>query len=128
MPFYGAAFGPHLVLLTLSLLAFVVGMWFSILNVRYCDVRSPVPLHARLVMDTTLMGFLWQMGGGDQVPPPVQYQPAPGGGGRLPVAQFEGPRYGERVGFAPRWGTHRAAPRTGLEYFRQLDKNFPDLV
>jgi hypothetical protein len=62
MPFYGAAFGPHLLLLPPSLLAFAVGIRFRALNVKYRDVRSRVPLHARMGTDTTRMDLLWHAG------------------------------------------------------------------
>ncbi len=143
MPFYGAPFRPHLLLLPLFFLAaalpaFAAGVWFSALNVKYRDVRYIVPFITRIGIYATPVGFLWQplieAKAAESPALAAQFQwllhinPLVG-----PIDGFRWCVLGDR--FAPWWpgfwmsiGLMLLVLFTGLIYFRQVEKNFADIV
>lgn len=143
MAFHGASYRPHLLLLPLFFLAaalpaFAAGVWFSALNVKYRDVRYIVPFITRIGMYATPVGFLWQ---------PLMMEKAaeaPAAAAKLqwllhinplvgPIDGFRWCVLGEKFmpwwpGFALGIGLSLVALVAGLAYFRQVEKNFADIV
>jgi lipopolysaccharide transport system permease protein len=133
MPFYGVEFRWHLLLLPLFFVAaflpaLAAGIWFSALNVQYRDVRYIVPFITRLGMYVTPVGFLWQT----QLPEKwrLLYHLNPLVG---PIDGFRWCVLGEK--FTPWWpgfwmsmGITLVLLIAGLAYFRQVERNFADIV
>lgn len=136
MPFYGVEFRWHLLLLPLFFVAaflpaLAAGIWFSALNVQYRDVRYIVPFITRLGMYVTPVGFLWQT----QLTGPWEkwrllYHLNPLVG---PIDGFRWCVLGDQ--FAPWWpgfwmsvGITVVLLVAGLAYFRQVERNFADIV